>query len=88
VGKTFRDPEKLKLVAWRFGLQVESRPLPEVRGIAAEIDSDVPNVAGKDADELALGLDELVMQASEDAFSGEGLIVLDELGGKAGGGKR
>ena len=82
VGKAFRDPEELDLVAWRFGLQVESGPLPEVGGVAAEIDSDVPDVAGEDADELALRPGKLVMQSAEDALYGEGLIVLDELGGK------
>jgi hypothetical protein len=88
VGKAFRDPEELELVAWRFGSQVESGPLPEVRGVAAEIDGDVPDVAGEYADELALGPGELIMQAAEDAFNRERLIVLDELGGKTGGGKR
>jgi hypothetical protein len=88
VGKAFRDPEELELVAWSFGSQVESRPLPEVRGVAAEIDGDVPDVAGEYADELALRAGELVMQAAQDAFNRKRLIVLNELGRKTGGGKR
>lgn len=68
VGKAFRDPKELELIAWRFALQVESGPLSEVRGVAAQIDGDVPDVTGEYADELALWPGELVMQPAEDAF--------------------
>ena len=66
---------------------MKAGPFAEVRGVAAEVDSDVPDMAGEDADELALGLAELVVKAAEDAFDGEGLIVLNELRGEAGCGK-
>jgi hypothetical protein len=66
---------------------MESGPFAEVGGVAAEIDGDVPDAAGEDADEFALGLAELVVQATEYAFDGEGLVVLNELRGEAGSGK-
>jgi hypothetical protein len=88
VGKAFRDPEELELVARSFGSQVESRPPSEVWGVAAEIDGDVPDVTGEYADELALRSGELVMQPAEDTFNRKRLIVLDELSGKTGRGKR
>jgi hypothetical protein len=88
VGKAFGDPEELEIVVWRLGFQMESGPFSEVRGVAAKIDGDVPDVTGEDANEFALGPGELVMQPAEDAFAGEGLVVLNKLGGKTGGGKR
>jgi hypothetical protein len=66
---------------------MESGPFAEVGGIAAEIDSDVPDVAGENADKFALGLAELVVQATEYAFDGEGLVVLNEVCGEACGAK-
>ena len=87
VGEAFGDPEELEIVVERLGFEVKSGPFAEVGGVAAEIDGDVPDMAGEDADELALRLAELVVQAAEDAFGGEGLVVLNELRGKAGGGK-
>jgi hypothetical protein len=41
-------------------------------------------MAGEDTDEFALRPAELVVQAAEDAFDGEGLVVLNEFGGKTG----
>jgi hypothetical protein len=68
VGKAFRDPQELELISWRFALQVKSGPLSEVRGVAAQIDGDIPDMAGEYADELALRPGVLVMQPAEDAF--------------------
>lgn len=87
MGKAFGDPEELEAVAEGGGFEVKAGPSAEVGRAAAEIDGDVPDVAGEDADELSLGLAELVVQAPEDAFSGEGLVVLNEPGGEAGVGK-
>jgi hypothetical protein len=87
MGEAFGDPEKLEVVAGGLGFEVEARPFAEVWGVAAEIDGDVPDMAGEDADEFALGLAELVVQATEYAFDRERLIVLNELGGKTGGRK-
>ena len=42
----------------------ESGPFSEVRGVAAKIDGYVPDVSGEDADEFALRLLELVVQAT------------------------
>ena len=87
VGEAFGDPKELEAVVRGRGLEVKSGPFAEVGGVAAEVDGEVPDVTGEDADELSLGLDELVVQAPEDAFGGEGLVVLDEVDGEAGGGK-
>jgi hypothetical protein len=61
VGETLRDPQKLEIVVHRLGFQVKAGPLAEVRGVAAEVDRDVPDVAREDADEFALGLAELIV---------------------------
>ena len=87
VGKAFRDPEELEVLAPRLSFEVEAGPFAEVGGVPAEIDGDVPDMPGEDADKFALGLVELVMQAAEHALDGKGLVVLDELFRKPGGGK-
>ncbi len=81
VSEAFGDPEELEGV----GVEVEAGPFAEVGGAWAEVYSDVPDMAGEDADELSLGLSELIMEAAEDAFGGERLVILKKLGGKTGG---
>jgi hypothetical protein len=88
VGEAFGDPEELEVVIGGLGFEVETGPFAEVRRVAAEIDGDVPDMSGEDADKFPLGLAELVVQATQDAFDGERLVVLNELSGKAGSGKR
>jgi hypothetical protein len=83
VGEAFGDPEELEGV-W---FEVESLPFTEVGGVWAEVDGDIPDVSGEGSDELALGQSELIVEASEDAFGGEGLVVLDEAGGETCGGE-
>jgi hypothetical protein len=85
VREAFGDPEELQVVVRGLGFEMESGPLAEVRGVAAEVDRDVPDVAGEDADEFALGLAELIVKAAKDPFDGERLVVLDELCGETGG---
>jgi hypothetical protein len=87
VGEAFGNPEELKIVFGGLGFEMKSGPFPEVGGVAAEVDGDVPDMAGEDADEFPLGLAELVVEPAEDALDGERLIVLNESGGKAGCGK-
>ena len=87
MGEAFGYPEELKVVAGGLGFEVESGPSAEVGGVAAKVDGDVPDMAREDADELALGLAELIMQATEYAFDRERLVVLNELCRKAGCGK-
>ena len=87
MGKAFGDPEELEVVGWGLGFEMESGPFAEVRRVAAQVDGDVPDMAGEHADELALGLAELVVEAAENTLAGEGLVVLDEVGGKSGCGK-
>ncbi len=40
---------------------MEAGVFAEVGGVAAQVDGDVPDMAGEDADELSLGLAELIM---------------------------
>jgi hypothetical protein len=58
---------------------MEAGPSSEVRRGAAEIDSDVPDMAGKNTNELALGPAELIVEAAEDAPNGKRLIILHEM---------
>ena len=87
MGEAFWDPEELEVIVPRLSFEVETGPFAEIGRVAAEIDSNVPDMPGEDADKFALGLAELVMQAAEHAFDGKGLVVLDELFRKTGGGK-
>jgi len=87
VGESFGDPEELEGVIGGLCLEVESCPFAKIGGIAAEVDCDIPDMAGKDADELTLRLTQLVVEPTEHAFDGKGLIVLNELRGKASGRK-
>jgi hypothetical protein len=87
VGEAFGDPEKLKVVVGGLGFEVESSPLSEVGGVAAQVDCDIPDMTGEDADKFALGLAELIVQAAEHTFDRERLIVLNKLGGETGCGK-
>jgi len=45
VGEAFRDPEKLNVVTWSLGFEMESCPFAEVRRVASKIDGDVPDMA-------------------------------------------
>ena len=45
VGEAFGDPEELEGV----GAEVEAGPFAEVGGVGAEVDGDVPDMAGEDA---------------------------------------
>jgi len=87
VREAFGDPEELEVVVRGFGFEVEASPFAEVGRVATEIDGDVPDVAGEDADEFALWLAELVVEAPEYAFDGEGLVILHEFRRKTRGGK-
>lgn len=81
MSEAFGDPKELEGVVGGLGFEVESGPFSEGGRVAAKVDRDIPDVTGDNADELALGPAELVVQASEDSFSGGGLVVLDEASG-------
>ena len=81
------NPEELELSGFVQRLQVESGPFAEVRGVAAQIDGDIPDMAGEDPDEFSLGLTKLVMQSTENPPCGKRLIILYEFRGEPGGGK-
>jgi hypothetical protein len=87
MGKAFGNPEELELAVVIAGLEIECGPATEVGRVAAEIDGDVPDVAGEDADEFALWMAELVVEAAEDTARRKRLIVLGEGGGKTERGK-
>ena len=87
VGEAFGDPEELQVVARGLSFQVKAGPSSEVRRVAAEVDGDIPDMTREHTDEFALRPGELVVQAAKDAFDGEGLVVLNESGGKTGRGK-
>jgi hypothetical protein len=80
VGEACRHPEKFEGLVFGWGFQVESGPFTEVGRAGAEVDGDVPDMAGEYPNQLALGLFELIVEAAEDAPGGEGLIVLNKLG--------
>jgi len=84
VGEAGGDPEELE----RVGAEVESGPSPEVGGLGAQVDGDVPDVPGEHADELSLGPFELVVESAEDALGGAGLVILDKRGREIKPGKR
>lgn len=63
---------------------MKAGPFSEVGGVAADVDGYIPYMAGEDADELSLRLAKLVVETSEDAPGGKGLIVLNELSGEVG----
>ncbi len=86
VSEAFRNPEQLELSVASEGLEVEASPFAEVRRVFPQIHSDIPDVAGEDADQFALRFTELVMKSAEHPLCGKRLIVLDIMGGETGGG--
>lgn len=87
MSEALRDPEELDISGFGQRLQVEPGPFAEIRRVAAQVNRHVPDMAGEDPDEFALGLTKLVMQPAENPPGGEGLIILNEFRGKTGGGK-
>ena len=87
MGEAFGDPEKLQVVIHGLGFEVEARPFAEVGGVSTEINGDVPDMTGEDANEFALRLAKLVVKTAENTFKREGLVILNELCRKAGSGK-
>jgi hypothetical protein len=85
MGEALGNPDELEIIVARLSFEVEAGPFAKVGRVAAEIDCDVPDMPGEDADKFALGLAELVMEAAEHAFDGKGLVVLDELFRETGG---
>ena len=82
MGEAGRDPEQLP----DLGGQLETEPLAEMGRGAPNVDDDVEGTTGDNADELTLGLLELVMEAAQHAAGRTAVIVLDEDGVNAGGG--
>ena len=85
VSEALRDPEELELSGLGQWPQVEPGPFAEVRGVAAKIDRYIPDMAGEDPDEFALGLTKLVMKPTKNSPGGERLVILNEFSRKTGG---
>ena len=83
MGKAFRNPEKLQVVA----IEVETSGFAKVRGVGAKIDSYIPDVAREDSNQLPLRLSNLIVETAKDAAPGEGLIVLHKSIGQTSSGK-
>src|SRR5208282_509587 len=56
----------------------ERFPFSESGRTAAKVERDIEDLAGDGADELSLGLLNLIVQAADDIFLGVGMIVLYE----------
>lgn len=80
MGKTFRHPELTMVV----GRQAHRDPFAEMRRGAANVHGHVQHFTGGDADQFALSVLQLVMQAAQYAFLRAGMVVLNELGVQAG----
>ena len=78
VGEAFGDPEHFELALIVARLEIEPGPPAEVGGMTAEIDGDIPDMPGEDADEFSLRMSELVVEAAKHTPGGERLIVLRE----------
>ena len=81
--EAFGNPEELEFTLVIAGFEIERGPTAEVRRVATEVDSDIPDVAGEDADEFSLGMTELVVETAENAAGGKRLVVLSEGRGKS-----
>jgi hypothetical protein len=79
VGELRGDPEHVVVVCRQLG----GRPFAEGGGAAADVDGDVEDAAAGAADELSLGLLELVVEAAHDPTGGVGVVVLREGVGEA-----
>lgn len=75
MSKPFRDPE-LTLV---FGRQIHADPLTKGGGAFANINRDIKYLANDTAHQLALSMrGQLIVQPTQHALAGFGVIVLDE----------
>jgi len=73
--KAFGYPE----LAPVFGRKYFANPLAEGFGAFSEVDRDIEDLALCDAHEFALGLLNLVVQATQDVFGGATVVVLHEI---------
>ena len=80
MGKTFRYPELAMVV----GGQAHRDPFAEMRRAAANVHGHVQHFTGGDADQFALSVFQLVVQAAQYAFLRAGMVVLHESGVQAG----
>ncbi|MCY1434843.1 hypothetical protein D9M71_509180 [compost metagenome] len=74
MSETFRYPKLAAIV----GRQPYPDPLPEVRGTAADIDSNIQHFTVGHANQLALGIFQLIVQPTKYAFLRLGVVVLDK----------
>ncbi|GKR44755.1 hypothetical protein KAM477_34280 [Aeromonas caviae] len=82
MGKPFRDPELTLVVARKM----YTHPLAKCRRAFANIDGDVKYFASDTANQLALRMrGKLIMQSTQHALAGFGVIVLNKGNGAANG---
>lgn len=74
VGEALGDPEHLLVV----GGQRCAHPLAEGLAVGAAVDGDIEHLAQGHADELALGVLGLEVQAAQHALGGAALVILHE----------
>lgn len=77
--KAFGNPKRLDVSGFSEWLEMKPGPFAEIRRVAAEIDRDVPDVPGEDANEFPLGLAKLIVKPTENSPSRKGLVILNEL---------
>ncbi len=68
-----------------FSRQAHRYRLAEVRRAAADVHGHIEHFTDRDANQFALGVLQLVMQATQYAFLRARVVVLDELGVQTGG---
>ncbi len=85
--KAFGNPKRLEVSGLSEGLEMKPGPFAEVRRVGAEIDRDVPDMPGEDANEFPLGLAKLIVEPTENSPSRKGLVILNKLSRETCGGE-
>ena len=80
MAEAYGDPEHFIVFAGEFDGYVPAKGWRA----AAQVDGYIEDGAMGDADELSLRLDDLIVEAAEDVFGGDGGVVLSPVFGKAG----
>jgi hypothetical protein len=82
--KSMREPGRYPRHAAGLAREREARPFSKVWRSAAQVHGHIEHLPGHHANELSLGLADLIVQSAQDMAAGSGMIVLDELQVQAG----